>query len=67
MCLQKSVTGNFLNLSSRSKAQLEKALKWETAFIDFMKNWTANEENTRYMDVAFNSERSIEVRRGLFP
>ena len=43
-----------------AQKQLEKARNWELAFVGFMKNWTANENNTRYMDVAFNSERSIE-------
>ena len=45
----------------RSKVKLEKAMKWESKFIEFMKNWTAHPENTQYMDVAFNSERSIEA------
>ena len=45
----------------RSKQKLEKAKNWEKAFVDFMKNWTSQPENTQYMEVAFNSERSIEV------
>ena len=40
--------------------KLQRARLWESAFVAFMQNWTAQEENTRYMDVAFNSERSIE-------
>ena len=24
-----------------------------------MKNWTSNEDNTKYMDIAFNAERAI--------
>ena len=38
---------------------LQNAIEWEKVYIDYMKNWTANEENTRYMDVAFNAERAI--------
>ncbi len=45
----------------RSKAQLERAMNWETAYVKFMKEWTSDPENTKYMDIAFNSERSIEV------
>ncbi|TRY76439.1 hypothetical protein TCAL_00054 [Tigriopus californicus] len=40
--------------------KLKKIRSWEMAFVHFMKNWTANSENTKYMDIAFNSERSIE-------
>ncbi len=45
----------------RSKVQLEKAMTWEKKYVEFMKEWTSNPENTKHMDVAFNSERSIEV------
>ena len=44
----------------RSKVQLEKAMNWEKKYVEFMKEWTSNPENTKYMDIAFNSERSIE-------
>jgi hypothetical protein len=47
--------------SPRSKQKLDKAMKWEQAFITFMKEWTSNPDNIKNMDVAFNSERSIEV------
>ena len=40
---------------------LERAMAWEKAFVEFMKNWEATEKPD-YMDIAFNSERSIEVR-----
>lgn len=40
--------------------KLKKIRSWESAFVHFMKNWTSNSENTKYMDIAFNSERSIE-------
>ena len=43
-----------------AKRQLQKAMNWEAAFVKFMQEWTADEKNTLYMDVAFNSERSIE-------
>ena len=39
---------------------LRKAKAWEKVYIDFMKDWTSKEENMKYMDVAFTSERSIE-------
>ena len=38
---------------------LKNAMEWEKVYIDFMKNWTTNEENLKYMDVAFNAERAI--------
>ena len=34
-------------------------MAWEEEFVNFMKNWVENEKPP-YMDVAFNSERSIE-------
>ncbi|CAB4064774.1 NPC1 [Lepeophtheirus salmonis] len=40
--------------------KLEKALEWEKAYVEFMLEWTKNPENTKYMDIAFTSERSIE-------
>jgi len=40
--------------------RLKKAEAWELAFVEFMRRWTANPENTAHMDVAFYSERSIE-------
>ena len=53
------------NFDAKSKDRsvqidLEKAKAWEETFVSFMKNWTSNENNTKYMDVAYNSERSIE-------
>ena len=45
---------------SKDIENLAKAKAWEKVYIEFMKNWTSNENNTRYMDVAFTSERSIE-------
>jgi len=38
---------------------LERAMKWEKVFIDFMHEWEAKEKPP-YMEIAFNSERSIE-------
>jgi len=38
---------------------LERAMEWEKVFIDFMHNWEENEK-PEYMEIAFNSERSIE-------
>ena len=39
---------------------LEKAMAWEEVFINFMKEWESNEMPKEYMEIAFNSERSIE-------
>ena len=38
---------------------LKNAMEWEKVYIEYMKNWTANENNTKYMDIAFNAERAI--------
>ena len=40
--------------------KLKQAKDWESAFIEFMQDWESNSNNTEYMDVAYNSERSIE-------
>ena len=43
------------------KAAQEPAKSWEKAFVEFMKNYTAEEMNDcNCMDIAFSSERSIE-------
>ena len=34
-------------------------MAWEEKFVEFMKSWEVNEKPP-YMDIAFNSERSIE-------
>ena len=39
---------------------LRKAMSWEKAFVQFMLNFTSDPENVQYMDIAFNSERSVE-------
>uniref|UniRef100_A0A0A9X1U0 Niemann-Pick C1 protein n=1 Tax=Lygus hesperus TaxID=30085 RepID=A0A0A9X1U0_LYGHE len=49
----------FLLNNYHNKTLLEPALKWESKFVEFMKNWTANEK-PEFVNVAFNSERSIE-------
>ena len=38
---------------------LKDAFEWEKVYIEYMKNWTSNEDNTQYMDIAFNAERAI--------
>ncbi|KAK9512612.1 hypothetical protein O3M35_000999 [Rhynocoris fuscipes] len=45
--------------NSLNKTELEPALKWESRFVEFMKNWTIHEK-PNFMDVSFRSERSIE-------
>ena len=52
------------NYDSQSKKEkdvigLKKAMAWEKEFVEFMLNWVKNEK-PEFMDVAFNSERSIE-------
>ena len=37
---------------------LERAAEWERVFIEFMHHWDA-EQRPEYMEIAFNSERSI--------
>ena len=39
---------------------LRRAMSWEKAFVQFMLNFTSDPENVRHMDIAFNSERSVE-------
>lgn len=43
-----------------TKNRLAMAKAWEAEFIDFMNKWTSNPDNIKHMDVAYNSERSIE-------
>lgn len=45
----------------RTSNELKKALEWEAKFIEFMKAWTSNEENMKHMEIAFFTERSVEV------
>ena len=35
------------------------ALEWEDTFIDFMKTWV-KESKPDFLEVSFNSERSVE-------
>lgn len=49
----------FLVNNHHDKNKLKPALEWEKTFINFMKNYTANEMPS-YMDIAYTSERSIE-------
>lgn len=41
-----------------NKTALQPALTWEKLFVEFMRNWTQTKPS--FMDVAFNSERSIK-------
>lgn len=52
---------NYDHLSGSEEAlrNLSNAMKWEKSFVEFMHNWTQGPEKPVYMDVAFNSERSI--------
>lgn len=49
----------FLVNNYYNKSKLTPAMEWEKQYVEFMKNWTANEKPD-YMDIAFTSERSIE-------
>ena len=39
-----------------AEQQLRRAMSWEAAFVDFMKEWTADPENTKHMEVHFKEE-----------
>ena len=43
--------------NSESRRRLAAAKEWETVFVEFMKAWAADGNNTEFMDIAFNSER----------
>lgn len=49
----------FLVNNYHNKTKLLPAMEWEKAFVEMMKNYTANEK-PEFMDIAFTSERSIE-------
>ena len=44
----------------QTQKKLAQAKEWEKAYLDFMKEWSKDEEKMRYMEVAFYGERSIE-------
>jgi Niemann-Pick C1 protein len=54
-----SVIITFVVNNHYDKEQNREAMEWEKAYVEFMKNWTANGK-PEWMEVAFNSERSIE-------
>ncbi len=35
-------------------------MAWEKAFVEFMLNFTSDPNNTEHLDIAFNSQRSVE-------
>ena len=35
-------------------------MAWEKAFVEFMLNFTSDPTNTEHLDIAFNSQRSVE-------
>lgn len=49
----------FLVNNYYNKSKLIPAMEWEKEYVAFMKNWTVTKKPA-FMDVAFNSERSIE-------
>nr|XP_040583729.1 NPC intracellular cholesterol transporter 1-like [Lepeophtheirus salmonis] len=53
---------NNYNQYSRDPQEMRKlhlAMEWEKTFIEFIHKWIQNPENTKHMDIAFTSERSI--------
>ena len=48
------------SLDEKDVTGLEKAMAWEEEFVKLMKDWEANRMPKEYMEVAFNSERSVE-------
>ncbi|XP_070495795.1 NPC intracellular cholesterol transporter 1 isoform X3 [Chironomus tepperi] len=55
-----SVILTFLVNNHYNVSDLTDALLWEEKFVSLMKNWTSDENTTKYLDIAFTSERSIE-------
>lgn len=49
----------FLVNNYHQKDRLEPARKWESIYVEFMKNWVKNNKS-KHVDIAFSSERSIE-------
>ena len=56
------IVNNYDHLNDDPEIQesLAKARTWEAAFVSFLKNYTASSDKPDFMDVAFNSERSIQ-------
>ena len=53
---------NFDHLNNDPVIQesIAKAKAWEAAYISYLKNYTTSADKPDFMDVAFNSERSIQ-------
>ena len=49
-----------LNMDSLIQEKINRARAWEAAFVSFLKNYTESNDKPDFMDVAFNSERSIQ-------
>ena len=49
-----------LNMDSLIQEKINRARAWEAAFVSFLKNYTESNDKPGFMDVAFNSERSIQ-------
>ena len=56
------IVNNYDHLNDDPDIQesLAKARAWEAAFVSFLKNYTTSSDKPDFMDVAFNSERSIQ-------
>jgi len=55
-----SVILTFLVNNHYNVSDLTDALLWEEKYVALMKNWTSDGNTTKYLDIAFTSERSIE-------
>ena len=49
-----------LNKDPVIQENIAKAKAWEAAYISYLKNYTSSNDKPDFMDVAFNSERSIQ-------
>ena len=49
-----------LNNDPLIQENIAKAKAWELAYISYLKNYTTSDDKPGFMDVAFNSERSIQ-------
>lgn len=58
--LANSTVLTFVVRNSVNEEDNELAKVWESAFISYMRNWSATYEATWNLSVAFNSERSIQ-------
>lgn len=49
----------FMVKNTANEIELNRILKWEKKYLNFMKNWNDN-ERPNFMKIAYSAERSIE-------